>query len=67
MAGKVKSKPPMPLNLSFETAASLEHVLNGFHVRAQREATEGHPSLLEHSRRLEPLWMAITRYLEEGT
>jgi hypothetical protein len=59
------SAPPMKCSLSYETAASLEHLINAQSVHATRVAEdENLTALLDSLEQLKPFWTGILRYLE---
>ena len=59
------SQPQNIFGLTFETAASLHHLMCAQHVHAQNASDEGFPILLEQTAKTMSFYLALAAYLEK--
>jgi len=57
------STKPIAFSLSYETAASLEHLINAQSVIAAAEKEKGRTALADAITRVTPFWNALSAYL----
>jgi hypothetical protein len=57
--------PTFQFGLSFDTAASLHHLISAQIVHAQHAANEGFPILLECTKTVDKFYIALSNYLDQ--